>query len=285
MDYSRTVDGYKRKYAASTTELFLEEICKSFGTELLQARIDDIRGIGSTMLTRVSNPSIIEHPNGKKKLIQFQYTIFSPLHDYSRITEVYNKNRIRQKGKRKISRESVLKEITKQHEKWDSFSEVTDERYIEYLNLHRWEKGLYFAVYDVDYDIEDTEGIEGRIKPFSVHEPFPLNKKLPELYITFYIKPYFVIGNVEENTKDIYDDITIRFPQIENEHNSGIRTALSLHPLDKLDKQKTLVDPNQEIGEERIFKTYKIHSEVPKKLTMGFIRAYLRKFCLDKEFY
>ncbi len=267
-DYRKT-----GQYEPSTTELLLEEMCKSFGTGLLQAEVNPING---TKLVRESKPAIVECPKGKKRVLQFQYTRFSPLYS-QRMGEVYNKNLSIERGKREISLESVWKKIEKQHEKWDAFEEVTNPRYINNLNLHRWEKRLYFAVYDV----ENEKGIEKRLKPFLIHEHVQFDGKLPQVHITLGIEPFFAIGQWRENTKDKYDRISIDFPQTNAEHRTCINSALSLHPLNNLR------NPEQAFKEDygRFGENYQIHSDVPRELVMGLIAGYLRKFCLDKDFY
>ena len=261
------------QYEPSATELLLEQICESFGTELLQAYVNPANG---AKLVRESKPVIVEHPNGRRNFLQVQYTRFSPLHS-SRATEVYNKNRVMQKGKREISHASVWKEIRKQHEKWDAFEEVTNPKYIDNLNLYRWEKGLYFAV----YDIESKEGIEERLKPFLIHRNVQFNGKLPRIHITFDIEPDFGIAHTREHSGGIYDRIAIDFPQIQAEHGRCVSSALSLHPLNKLREPEKAFRENYG----RFGKNYEVKPSVPRQLTMGMIAGYLRKFCLDKDFY
>lgn len=270
-----TLEGKTREYEPSRTELYLENICKSFGTELLQAEINPING---TKLVRLSQPAIVHHTNGKRRILQTQYTRFSPLH-YSEAVEVYNENRARRKGKRKISSVSVHEEIARQHEEWDVFEEVTNPDYIAHLNLHRWEKELYFAVYDT----EDKRLEEG-LRPFLIHEPVHINGKLPQVHITFHIEPYFVIGQIGlimRHREDISDSIKIDYSQIKAEHRERIGSALFLHPLNNLR------NPENVFKEEyvRFGETYQVHPRVPRELTMGLIAAYLRKLCLDKDFY
>ena len=267
-DYEKT-----GKYTPSTTELLLEQICELFGTELLQAYVNPANG---TKLVRISKSAIVESSNRKKRVLQFQYTRFSPLH-YSEMINVYNQNRTRRKDGRKILYASILKEIEKQYEKWDAFEEVTNPTYLDNLNLHRWEKGLYFSV----YDIENEEGLEERLNPFLIHEHVHFDGKLPQVHITFKIEPFFEIGAGVENTNDKYDKLNIDFPQTEVEHRICVNSALSLHPLDNLKIPESAF--KHEYG--RFEENYKLHSNVPRELTMGLITAYLRKFCLDKGFY
>jgi hypothetical protein len=250
-----------RQYTPSTTEVLLEEMCKTFGTELLPAIIDSGSG---TKLVRISKPSLIAQTNRVKKIMQFQYTRFSPVDDSEKMCEVYNSNR-----KRKLCIESIWKEIKKKHEKWDCISEVTDNEYIEFLKLHRWKKSLYFAV----YDIENEEGIEERLKPFLIHEHIQFDGKLPQAHINFSIKPFFVVKYIRENTKNIYDSLSITFPQTEAEYRSRTNIALSLHPLDNLKSPENAII--RDFG--RFGENYQIHSRVPRILTMAFIEKYLKE--------
>lgn len=269
-DYTNTGE-----YTPSKTELLLEQICASFGTELLQAYLNPVIG---AKLVRQSKPTIAQHPDGKERVLQFQYTRFSPLYA-SGAVEIYNKNRATRKGKRKreICYASMIREIEKQHEKWNSFEEVTNSRYIDNLNLHRWQKELYFAV----YDIGDKEGIEEKLKPFLIHERVHFDEKLPQVHITFSIKPFFEIGGMRENTHDKYDILNIDFPQADAEHRTCVHSALSLHPLNNLRSPENAF--KEEHG--RFGETIQIHSNVSRELSVGLIAGYLRKFCLDKSFY
>ena len=254
------------QYNPSTTEVLLEKICNSFGTELLPAQINPVNG---TKLVRISKPAIIKK-GGRVRVLQFQYTRFSPLSS-QRMVEVYNKNRA--VGRRKeISHDAILKEIEEQHSPWDSIREVTDESYIENLRLHRWPKSLYFAVYDIN------KGIEKRIKPFLVHE---INTELegvkPTLCLSLNIEPFFVVRMQREGTKDICDSLDITFPKMREDNDKSFLTALGLHPLQG--------EKFTETHKPTFYGSYKIKANHPRELTMGFIRAYLRKFCLNEDFY
>lgn len=263
------------KYSASTTELLLEEICQSVGTELLQAYVNPDNG---TKLVRRSTPIIVEHPNGTKRVLQFQYTKFSPFHSHNWLN-IYNKNRSMEPRKGKVELAVANREIYSQHEEWNPFEEVTYRNYIKHLGLHRWEKELYFAVYDV----EDDESLEDKLKPFLIHEDSEFNGKLPSIRITFRVSPVFVIGGRGEDRSKIYDSLWVTFPQVFKEHLSGIDTAFNLHPLNKLTSpQEAFKDNNSYSG---FGFSYKINSLVRRQLTMSAINAYLRKHSLDKSFY
>src|SRR3989344_4684954 len=215
------------QYNPSTTEVLLEKICNSFGTELLPAQINPVNG---TKLVRISKPAIIKK-GGRVRVLQFQYTRFSPLSS-QRMVEVYNEN----------------------------------------LRLHRWPKSLYFAVYDIN------KGIEKRIKPFLVHE---INTELegvkPTLCLSLNIEPFFVVRMQREGTKDICDSLDITFPKMREDNDKSFLTALGLHPLQG--------EKFTETHKPTFYGSYKIKANHPRELTMGFIRAYLRKFCLNEDFY
>lgn len=258
------------EYNPSTSETILEKMCGSFGTELLPAVITPER------LVRVSEPAFVTSPDGRNRVLQFQYTRFSPLTSRN-AHEVYNKNRVRGR-KRELSHESMLKEIEGQNEPWNLVREVTDSAYFENLRVHRWPKGLYFAVYDT----EEKPGVTRTLKPFLVYESnTQLEGVLPSVHLTLSIEPFFVVGSMREGTRDKYDSLNINFPRINTEHRNNVESALNLHPLNQL---RTPQDAFKEDG--RIFsERYRVHSDVPRELTMGFIAAYLRKLCLDKDFY
>ena len=252
------------KYFPSTTEILLEEICQSFGTELLQADVNPLNG---TKLVRIARPVVVEHPDGKKRVLQFQYTRFSPLLS-SRAVEAYNKNRTVGKRKRKVSYEKACEEIEKQHAEWDPLEEVTDPRYIKDLNMHRWGTKLYFAVYDV----KDGEGIEQRLEPFLIHdEGFKFDRNLPHTHIVFHIAPYFVIRHHREDTSKIYDNVVISFPKAREDFGEDKSAAVKVHG-----------EIGKNIRDASFLECYEFSSETSREKTMGFIQTYLKRLCLGR---
>lgn len=259
-----------REYSPSTTEKILEEICKSFGTELGQAYIDTLNGI---KLVRLSTPVVLTNEQtNKKTLLQCQYTRFSPFGN-SKMLDIYNKNA---NSKKKLS--------------WADFEvsshEVTDSHYFP-VALHRWQKALYFSV----FNLEDKEVMPEKLKPFLIHEYGNFNKKPPYLHIEFSIEPCFVIGNLAEDSAAIYDEITFSYPQTSKTHDLNISQALSLCPLDKLNPESfessrsKLKDIPFEIETQAFFREiYKISSLVPRTTTMNFINTFLKSECLGRRF-
>lgn len=263
-------EGRTREYLPSTTKLLLEEMCQSFGTELLEAQIH--MAAVESLLVRNSKPAVIKSPTGKR-ILQFQHTRFSRLHDEDRALDVYIQNRMRHKGKRKISTATAIDEIYAQHEPWDVAKELTDISYVKDLSLHRWPKGIYVAVYDAP----DLKG-KDELKPFNVYETVEFGGKLPNVHIIFRVEPFFVIGQMRQSTRDIYDTLAIDFPQIRAEHRRNEQTALDLYQLNNLKSPEKAFEHNYE----RFGESYQIHSQIPREATMGFIQAYLRKFCLNR---
>jgi len=260
----------------NATDELLEEICSSFGTELLSEEINTINGVKAV---RISRPVVVTDLDGQNRILQAQYTRFPPLHSL-RFIEVYNRNRSMQRGKRKISRESVVREIIKQHQPWDSHSEITDPRYIENLEVNRWEKGVYFAVYDLKGD-----EIPDNLEPFLIHEEgFEFKRRLPSLHITLHKEPLFLIGEIRrEDSDDVYDNLRISFPETQHQHNQAFDSTVLLHPVNKLGNGSETQMFKRDFR--RFGEIYEIHSSVPEELTMGLIRGYLRRYCLGKEFY
>jgi hypothetical protein len=266
------VGEYKKtgRYYASNTEVLLEDICKSFGTELMQAYINPINGI---KLTRESKPALVMNPDGKNKVLQFQYTKFTPFFS-SKWFDIYKQNR-----RRKISEEGANKNIEKELEgkNMDFLDTVIDSHCINNLPLHRFQKALYFAVYNLDNKAPE------KLEPFSVYDITRFNGKLPEVHMTLSIEPFFVINQTCENTKQIYDNLRIRFPEADSKHATCTKSALDFHPLYMLDKEKIHGYPDSTFESHcEMHARYQIHSQVPRELTMGFIHAYLKKFSLDK---
>ena len=264
-------------YTASTSELLLENICENFGTELAQASINYING---TKLVRLSDPFVIPQDEGAGYVVQFQYTRFSPMHSHARgkLANIYNENRRLHNKKIKLEPQKVLAKILKEHDPWDAVKEVTDTQYIKYLNLHRWEKAFYFAV----YGIQQTDLLDKELKPFLIHEDnFEFANKLPELHITFHIEPYFVIGSTREDTRDIYNSIRIKFPKARQEHRRQIDKALSVHPFNNQSLSAPKVALKSE-DNKAFFAFYEVHSELESAPVMGFIHSYLKQFCFGK---
>jgi hypothetical protein len=264
----------KGKYLSSTSERILERICHSFGTELREGYVSSNI---TTLLTRMSNPASVTHPDGRIFTVQFQYTRFSPM-DSERHRAVYNRHRSSGKGKRELSEENVDTEIYAQHPKWDTFREVTDPRYIEHLWLHRWQKTLYLAAYEVKEKKE--------LEPFLIHPEAERHGELgtPDLYIIFNIEPIFSSIHSAESRQDIYDHLRISFPKMHETNQSCLASALALHPVDNLKPE-----PNKHIQFKETSKGFgcgfDIHCNVSRSLSIGLVAAYFRKFCMDKGFY
>jgi hypothetical protein len=85
---------------------------------------------------------------------------------------------------------------------------------------------------------------------------------------------------MKEPTKEIYDRVNISFPETMAQHRICMGSGLALHPINNL------AFPEEAMKFPAPFHSpsYEVHSTVPRALTMSFIRAYLRKHCLDKDF-
>lgn len=258
----------RRQYEPSTSELLLEEMCRSFGTELLEAYINIIN---RTMLVRIANPVRITNPNGVEKTLQFQLARFCPA-DHRRAREIFQKNL------GKPSKADTIRIGQEREGNWDSFRAVTDQYYLEHLGVHRWPKEIYVAVYEEKYSPDP--------KLFWIHEQRE-QVGAPRLCMKFEIQPYFIIGMSQESDRDIYDQLIITFPQIEIEHQECEKAALDLHPLKYLYlPERGPAFPAFNVAQQYISPLiYDIHSSVPRQTTMGFICAYLRHFLWGKSFY
>lgn len=277
----KTEEGRQERYSPSTTEEILEEICASFGTELKEAYIDSVNGV---KLVRVSQPVVLTNQQTDKKcLLQCQYTRFSPLFHHKTL-DIYNEEK---KSEKRLGIEELLAEAKKITQGiYSPHLEVTKSDYLP-VHLHRWKKELYFSV----FNLEDKEIMPGKLKPFLIHEGGSFEEKVPSLHIRFNIEPYFVIGNLEKDTTNIYDEITFSYPQTSKSHDLNINQALSLCPLDKLNPElfsssrSTLKDPPfKKEYEARFLETYKVPSLIPRTITMGFINSFLKSECLGRRF-
>jgi len=279
-----------REYSPSTSEVLLEEMCRSFGTELGQAYVNPV---GGTKLVRASKPVMVTHDQtGERRLLQSQSTRFSPLwFSRQKVVKVYNQNA---EPERKRSWEEVFQEIWSRiqergGEKPNHFLEVTDRQHIPDVPLHRWPKALYFAVFEID---EKEKVSEEELEPFLIHAVWRFDGRfqgrVPRLSITFNIEPYFVVRGSREPIAKIYDYLSFSFPQISAEHRLNMETALSLHPLNKLDPEKLSSGRSTpEISFKETFSgfgaAYRLFSRIPRKITMAAIQKYLEVECLGER--
>lgn len=267
-----------QKYYPSRTELLLEEICASFGTELGQAFINPYNG---TRLVRLSKPVVVTHrTTGEKSLIAMRHTRFSPFcWDTGKVVEVYKDNT---PGSTRKSSERVTEEIIKRVEerdgsKWNTFETVTDPDYIPNVTVARWRKELYFAVFNLGGNQDEPD--PDQLKPFHIHEVGLENQRVPDVYLTFSIQPVFVRRMVEKPTEG--DSLHITFPQMYRRHQLAAQSALSLHPVNKIrandnySRNVALYSSTYPGGA-----SYSFDTDTPRNLTMGFIHSYLRRMTI-----
>lgn len=249
-------------YYPSNSEELLEDICRSFGTTLNEAFIDH----GSRHLTRLSKPVVLTSPRtGQRKLFQAQYTRFSPFsRDSAKMAEVYKKNH-RVVGKK--SDEKILEEMWQELKEKDNLSlQVTDAGFNFSVPLARWRKGFYFALFNL-FEGEQIENPE----PFYVFESgqYGLGAsqgRRPDLHITFYREPKFIIGQMVESEEDIEDRLYFEWPRTFDEHGLAIRNAGLLHPVTYKNSDSARPSTN----------LWCIPASEPVSRVMGFIQAYIR---------
>lgn len=272
-DNKRLARGYRgeemREYHPSKSEVLLEYLCASFGTELNGAYIDH-RPDGP-LLCRLATPTIVENKN-KKFLLQFQYTKFSLLSaDREKLEEIFNKN---SQGKRRKSFKNIQKAIykcAKRGEDHDTFLMVTNAALVPELRLHRFPKEIYISIYDNVDDIEPTiEPDTPSIEPFTIHNKPEFNDELPYSFLRLSIQPHFVIGQVCEPTEDIYDELMISFPKLSLDHAWHLEEANRRHKFvwDRIKRNG---------GNQYFFENLRIPSDMPRVATMGWIQTYLQK--------
>ena len=266
-----THKGQSHNYCSSTSELLLAEICCLFQTELLPAVIEISELV---RLCRLSRPTIVRRVDNRKMLFVCQYARFTP-YKSERFWEICEKN-IGQEGKtpEKIATQEIVTNTAREDHPRQllGLAEVLKNDYYRYANVFRWPKTICVAVYEYQ---ETGQPIE----PFHIHDIVSFQEELPILYLRFQIEPWFVLGQVGEDTEKIYDSLWVDFPRVISDHQRALNAALSLHPLDNLVSpgQGYTSTPTQGFSA-------RIHSEIPRKLTMGFIGAYLRRFLQGNEF-
>ncbi|TSC92848.1 MAG: hypothetical protein CEN89_430 [Candidatus Berkelbacteria bacterium Licking1014_7] len=267
-----THKGKSYNYRPSTSELLLAKICRSFNMEFLPAVIEITNFVH---LCRLSRPTIVRGVDNKEMLFVCQHTRFTP-YKSGRFWKICERN-IEQEGKtleKATIQEIVTNAVKEDHSKERlPLAEVLEYDYYRYARVYRWPKSVYVAV----YEYQETDLL---IQPFHIHEVVPCcQKKLPILYLHFQIEPRFMTGGVGENAEEIYDSLRVDFPRVISDHQQTLHAALSLHPLNNLasPEQGYTSTPPQGFSA-------RIHSKIPRELTMGFIGAYLRRFLQGNEF-
>jgi hypothetical protein len=119
------------EYWPSNSELLLEEMCEYFGTELNQAYVNPVNG---AKLVRESKPVKATHRRtGKERLLQFQFTKFSPFNSAAWL-DIYNQTRGRRKP---LDYDKAMKEIVAQIEEKgrNQLLELTDSAYVPGMRI------------------------------------------------------------------------------------------------------------------------------------------------------
>jgi len=258
---SAVVDGRRKEYEVSTSERLLEEICKSFGTELLPAELN------SAGLVRLSRPVALTHSlTGDRKMFQAQWTRFSPFfYDLNTLIAIYRENadNVGRKSDEFLRKEMFerIKEQNKGTENIVYFKSVTDNTHIPDVHVKTWRKGIYFAISDLGED-EDMS----RVKPFFVHDRYTWGEtgnKTPSVHIVFSIGPEFFSNGYRAEESDRNDQLYIDFPKQFKAHEEALSMGIKLHP-----SSAALEMPKPVCIE--------IPKSKPRELTMGLIHAYLR---------
>ena len=251
-----------KKYIASKSEICLEELCREFGTELLSAEVNPGNG---TKLFRLSRPVFVGY-QGAKAVVQFQIARFSPLLTGG-YGDVYEKNA--RAERQHVSRDDVDNLIAREHPQWDVFAEVTNPRYISNVHVKRWKEQVYIALFR---DVDDS--LDGKVKPFLIHENFTLQDRRPYLRITLSMPAVFNMRsgvNMQEGS-DQRTENTLVFEHSESwqDHVNAANTALS-HADSPVPQHHFY-----EWMPSGLQVSYKIPCDVPAQHILGFIQRYLQ---------
>lgn len=268
-------------YTPSTSEILLEDLCKKFNTKLLDAELNPVNGY---KIVRVSKPVIIDDfMTNRNKLLQCQYTRFEPFF-HNRAFKAYKENTKKKNAKK------FTEEVENDFEKFRARNRcpevVMNPYYMKELNVHRWGKELYFAVWDVTDDYRGiTDDKERQIEPFKVHDVNTIfDNKFADLHMTLSIEPFFVMNQQREDTSKLYDTLRIAFPKTDRTDDVCMRKANNAFPLDKIIINSA--DPKSirsfEQSTNYMTKSHEIHSKVSRSLTMSFIMSYLGHYCLGE---
>ena len=207
-------NGESRQYDSSDSERFLEDICQSFKTNLLPAIIAP----GGKFLTRLSNPLDFNSSKEDIRILQMQYTRFSPLYCQG-IEEIYSKNKKQEIDKNVDITNRITKlweDILNQHEPWDNFEELTNQKYIKNLNLSRWKEEIYFAIYSFKNKMK-------KVEPFNIFDKeTKLEEEWPCIHITYNVEPRFIVDKDEIQHKKDYINFKLPTNELSYELSSDI---------------------------------------------------------------
>jgi hypothetical protein len=262
-----------KEYNPSTSEELLEQICRSFGTELEKAYVIPYNG---TKLVRLSKPVALTNlDTGERNLLVMQSTRFSPFcRDQSKIIELYKNN-----SKKKLD-DKILEEIEEKIKKrdggWDNFKEITDNMFIPEVALSRWRKELYFAI----FNLERNQDIPNEmLKPFIVHEHM---KGIPDIYIVFHRQPQYFKDRRVEKDKDVKDTLYVGFPKIYTRQKEAIESALLIHPIDEIKSEQSGTTLFTQDGYPK-GASYTLSPNVSTNLTMALVQTYIKRLTLGNS--
>jgi hypothetical protein len=164
---------------------------------------------------------------------------------------------------------------------FDLYTEVMNSS-MQNLDLHRFEKALYFVVFDAE-DIDKSKELE----PFTIHdftrEAFKNLGAQPFVWMAFHRPAYFVLHGHRDEIKEPYDSIAIDFPKAYDKHWEAYSKAERSFPMSML--QRFVYNTERYEPKERGFgKVYGIDSRLEPVITMGFINQYLKALCLGRTF-
>jgi len=257
------------EYLASHTELALEELCASFGTQLEQA---DLGKINNALLVRLSKPVIIHSKRLGPQILQFQYTKFSILEtDTKHLKRVYEQSvasRIKRR-KKQVTNEEVVDYIQKELglEKGKEgrikglVSSLINNQAVEGMNFKRFGKEVYVGCFESPEKLSFDK--EGRLEPFAIHDTltpgFPYRASF---FVKFYVPPrFFISGCAEQETQNC--SLSIRWPVLENELSTDLNRAGEIYG----------------IPEKRVFVSndYEFEPSTSRLATMAFIRSFIKQ--------
>jgi hypothetical protein len=262
-----------KEYNPSNSEELLEQICRSFGTELEKAYVIPYNG---TKLVRLSKPVALTNlDTGERNLLVMQSTRFSPFcRDQSKIIESY-KNNSKKKLDDKIL-EEIEEKIKERDGEWDHFKEITDNKFIPNVALARWRKELYFAIFNLD---KNQDVPKEMLKPFIIHEHM---KGIPDIYIVFHRQPQYFKDDWVEKDKDVKDALYVDFPKIHKKQGEAMESALLIHPVNRIEGKQSGTTLFTQDSYPR-GASYTLSPDVSTNLTMALIQTHLKRITLGNS--
>ncbi len=202
-------------YLPTKIEKLTEELCESFGSELLPAT-DNYPFPG--ILTRPTKPVVVSGlTSSEAAVLAFQYSRFSPFHS-ARWREIWKTNA----RKRSVNEESVLRDL---EEKGLSSKAALEDDIVPFLPLANFREAVYVSVFRLQQFGPEGETDRGdiQIEPFDIFEEGGnWNGRWSDCFIKYQTAEVFYVRGSREKLKGLKDILDFVFPAVHRRHMRGL---------------------------------------------------------------